>query len=159
MNIYKLIENKENPEDQMIEKSGFTHEFTVTGVQTSYAQIEKAKRELKAQKELEEAKMSNIADHHPYVLELDEEKRNAVYLYHQAFATAKAVEMKMAEVEDAEAETNQALADIEEQTGLKIQKFAPIVINTPEYEEQLKAEKPVEAEIVEEVVENKEEVK
>lgn len=161
MNIYKLVENKENPEDQMIEKSGFTHEFTVSGVQTSYAQIEKAKRELAAQKELEEAKMTNISEHHPKVLELSEEERNAVYLYHQAFVTAKACDMKMEEVKSAEDETNQALIDIEEQTGLKIQKFAPIIINTPEYEEQLKkeAEAKEEPEVVDVVEEVKEEPK
>jgi len=104
----------------VLSKSEFELEFTVESIKEHIAYLNKKKRELTAQKSLEEAKMENIKSFHPEVLELTPEKRNAIALYDAAETMAKACEEGLENVMKQFAEYAIELKDIEEQTGIKI---------------------------------------
>lgn len=106
--------------DRMIEKSDFVHEFSVVALLNDKARMEKVKKELTAQQELEEAKMKNYTDNHPYILDLDGGQRNAISLYHVADGVREQCVSKLEEVEAVLKEYDEIVAEIKEQTGFDI---------------------------------------
>ena len=106
--------------DRVIEKSDFTHEFTVKSIIEHKASIEKTIKELTAQRSLEEAKMNNYTENHPYILDLDDVKRNAISLYHVAKGIQLQCDEKLGELQEVLNDYEQVGLDIKEQTGLNI---------------------------------------
>ncbi len=118
---YKLKEiDGEDKIDQVIEKSDFSHEFTVRSILEHKKYLEKNIKELTSQRDLEVAKMTNYTENHPYILELDDEKQNAVTLYRTSKLLHEQCVEKLAELDEVVKEYDQVGLDIKEQTGLDI---------------------------------------
>lgn len=135
MLTYTLVPNEENPEDQKISRVGHVQEFTVSTIHNDYLKFDKAEKELNAQIELEKAKMQNVINFHPQVADISEEDRVAIHLYQEAYAMMKRCEAALDQYKEAREEEDQVRADIEAQTGLKIGKYAPIVMTTEQLAE------------------------
>lgn len=109
---YKLKElNKEDPMDSVIEKTGHTVEFSMSNVRENEAAVEKAVKELTAQKNLEDAKMRNIEEHYPFVQGLTDFELSTASLYWESRQLAKACATKLVELEQ---QRSQDMVEIEE---------------------------------------------
>lgn len=96
---YKLSEvNAENVQDSKIEKTGHKIYFSMSEVEAHEKKLGKVLVELEAQVKLEEAKVENIKEHHPYVLDLDDEKLFAVSMYQECKNNVKMGTEKVEEI-------------------------------------------------------------
>ncbi len=84
---YKIIEPNDDPKSIVIEKSGLTEQFTLAGREADIARLMKSKQAFEAQINLENAKISNIEAHHPFVKEMSEQDRFTVRMYQESLAT------------------------------------------------------------------------
>jgi len=100
MNEYKLIKKNEDPKLALIEKSGITATFTIAEIEGEQATLEKYLKEFNGQLTLEEAKMSNIEDNHPFVLEMSEQDCFTVHMYQEAKSMAHVYNQKIPEFEE-----------------------------------------------------------
>lgn len=123
---FKLVKNEENEEDEIIAKSGHTFEFTKSSVIESMLKMAKIKKELTAQLGVNKAEMENYLHFHPFLKDMSEEDLQFAFLYERSFATAKECEKKLEEIAEAEKEIADDVAEIEKQTGLKIEMPQPV---------------------------------
>lgn len=117
---YKVKQTSEDESAVIIEKSGQVSEFTVADVRSNRKDLEKTLKQIKGQKELEDAKVTNIKEHNPFVLDMSEKDLHAAYMYWEAYAISKVCEKKIKEIEDALTKGEQEIKDIKEQTGIEI---------------------------------------
>lgn len=75
-----------------IVKSDFTLEYEKASFTNLLKDLEKKVIEMTAQKKIYDAKADNVARNHPHVLKLDDEKRNAIWLYQENFVASKQAE-------------------------------------------------------------------
>lgn len=120
---YRIVEEKEIPDESVIEKTGGVVKFTLAEIKAGLASLNKMKEELEAGIKLRDAEMKNIEGHHPEVLDADE--KNVFTAQTLAFYTEKKkdkvkYEKKLKLVEEAIAEDSQAIKDIGSQVGIVI---------------------------------------
>lgn len=92
-------ENKEDPKASIIVKSNVDVKFTLNELEANEREYTKMVRQLKAQKELADAKMKNIEEHHPFVMDLSEEQAFTVHMYQEARAMSRVCGQKLPEYE------------------------------------------------------------
>lgn len=93
--------NKEDSAATVIEKRGDVVSFDFRSIQQSTAALTKRKKELDATIELNGAKMTNIKEHHPFVLKMTGEEKAAAYLYAAAEGLVKEATEQLKLVESA----------------------------------------------------------
>lgn len=100
-----------------IEKTEFTETFVKEDFTSVLENGKKKLHEMIAQQKIYKAKYANVAEFHPHVLELDDEKRNAVWLYQENFVASlqaqDIIDKLIKGIEDVEKE----MKEITEQTG------------------------------------------
>lgn len=111
---YKLLKNGS------IEKSGHKHTFTAKEVKESLTNLAKLKKEMTAQKKLEDAKTQNIQHFNEFTQTMTFEQLHAAHLCYMAVNNSKLCEEKLKEIDEAEVETKEAIEQIKIQTGVKI---------------------------------------
>jgi len=104
----------------VITKTGHSHSFTLDEVRDHIAKLDKLETELKAQKALEEAKMTNVETNHEIVKTLTDEQFAACGIYARAKEIHIACVQKLEQVDEARKEYAEELKAIEEQTGEKL---------------------------------------
>lgn len=120
---YKIIENKENPKESVIEKDNITVKFTLVEMETQAKAVEKRLEELKAQLSLEESSAKNIEENHPEVVNPSEEeikKAHNIVLHIGYVKRAEAIKTDIASIEQAFVDYREELDEIEKQTGISI---------------------------------------
>lgn len=114
---YSLKKSEVEGGEDIILKEGEVHEFTMSQVNSNLVELNKAERELSSQIELENAKMTNVENHHEIVKELEDEKMNAVAVFYSAKLMRDACQKKLEQVIAMKEELAKDLEQIKEQTG------------------------------------------
>lgn len=117
---YRVVKESEDSKDSVIEKSGITAEFTIRDIEAEEASVAKKIVELKSMKQIRDAVMVNVGENHPFVLDMSEEDRHAVHMYHEAFAFSKIAQQEIDRYETALAESAAERAEITKQCGIAI---------------------------------------
>ena len=72
-------------------KTDFEERYNKEDYTAHLAGAEKRLKEMEAQDGVYVAKYENVARNHPFVLEESEERRNAIWLYHENFVASKLI--------------------------------------------------------------------
>lgn len=110
---YKLLE------DGSIEKTEFADVYNKEDFLVPLKTAEKKLIELTAQKRIYDAKVENISRNHPYVLDIEDEKKNAIWLYQENFVASIQVAEMIRELNERMGAIKGEMLDIEAQTGIK----------------------------------------
>jgi len=113
--------------DRQIIKTGHEDVFTLNQVEAAQAHYQKTLKELKAQIELDSAKMQNIEHFHPEVKDYTDEQLVTAWLYQESKGRVKLYSEKVVEIED------QLKSDAEEIE--EIYKQIPELVVSPVVEE------------------------
>lgn len=113
-------EHQEDPNASVITKSNVDVDFTLHDLKANKLEFTKMLRQLKAQKELADAKMKNIEDHHPFVMDLSEEQAFTVHMYQEARAMSRVCGNKIPEYEKELAYIEEEFVEINKQIGIAI---------------------------------------
>lgn len=113
MPTYKLTEEKN------IIKSDFENEYDPQEYVKTLLDQKKKLKEYVAQKGIYDAKAHNVAEFHPHVLEVEEEKKNEIWLYHENIVSSKQMETLIEVVKENIEKLEKEMKDIEEQTEFK----------------------------------------
>lgn len=111
---YKIVKGN-------IVKSDFESEYEP---KEFVALVHKEEKELQAaiaQKGIYLAKATNVSQHHPHVLKIDEEKRNAIWLFHENFVAARQTEEIIKAHKKNIKGLKTEMEEITKQTGLKFE--------------------------------------
>ena len=111
---------KKDGEEGVIIKVGHSVEFNIGDVRPHIEKMEKLKKELTAQVELEKAKQANIEAHHEVVKTLEGEQKAAIAIHYTSDSIIAQAESKLKEIEALLAEYAKELKEIEEQTGITV---------------------------------------
>jgi hypothetical protein len=95
---YRILKDEEDYKKIVIEKSGIKGEFTIEKIEAHEDYLNKAKTEVDAKIKLEEAKVSNVEEHHAFVKDLTDEQIFTVALYGRAKAELKMAKEKELEI-------------------------------------------------------------
>lgn len=117
---YKIIENNDDPDLAVVEKSGISVKFTVKEIKENLAYARKQQREIQQTCKVAEATKINIKGTHPHIAEMSEEDLVAAYLYRQAIGTVTQALEKLAEIDEVIKQDEQSLKELIEQTGLEV---------------------------------------
>jgi len=115
---YKVLEEKEEPIDNIIEKGNVTVKFSMRDVEDNIRANTKLLKEWKGKLDYEKAKIKNIEEHHAFVKELTEEQCFTVHMYEEAKAFERVLVPKIAEVEESLAELELEKKAIHDQIGI-----------------------------------------
>lgn len=118
---FKVKAATEDPATTIIEKTwSRVDEFTVAAVRNHVDYLKKKQVELSAQKQLEEAKMSNYVSYHPFLEKLTTEEIMIAKLHGESLTLKMQCEEGLVKIEAQLAEYATETAEIESQTGIKI---------------------------------------
>lgn len=117
---YKIKEQSEDENKVVIEKSGQVYDFTVGQARENLADLKKSLVQFEGQKTIEDAKMTNILEHNPFIKDLTEAQVHAVHLYFESFAVSKVCNDKIKEHKEVIAEIEAELVEIKHQVGVTI---------------------------------------
>lgn len=117
--IYTLKPVEGDNQDPVIVETGLTSEFRMSVLVEHMKNIVKCQKELKAQIELECAKMTNIETHHPLVLELTPEQQCAVALYAEVRGVAEGSKKKLEALTNSFENYMQQIGEVYNQTGFQ----------------------------------------
>jgi hypothetical protein len=118
---YKVIDKKpEDKLDYVIKKTGFAVDFTLREMHTDMEYNKRMVRELEGKMQIEKATMENVQRNHPFVLEFDDEKLAAFYIYFKSKCEVHAIENKLLDFEIAIKDGNREIGEIAKQTGLNM---------------------------------------
>ena len=117
---YKLIKEEGDVIDYVIEKRGLTSEFTIRDINSNLARMEKVTKELQAQLELEQAKMTNIEHFHPFVKDLSPEDLHTAWMYREAQEYVTQIVPKLEEIKNAVAADEKTVAEVKEALNLDV---------------------------------------
>lgn len=106
---YAVSEKNADPKQAVIEKSGHVIHFTIAEIEQNDADLEKSRKEVAAKKNYEEARITNVTEHHPKILELTGEELMAAYIYQEAKSMVKACDDKLAEIDGQLADDRQEI--------------------------------------------------
>lgn len=112
---YKIGETAEDPQDAVIHKTGYTQKFTLREVENSIFANSKNLKELEGRVTLDSAKMTNIEQNHPFVLEMSEQDLFTAHMYMEAKATVRVCKKKVAELQAAIDDDTAEIAEIKKQ--------------------------------------------
>lgn len=115
---YKILKDENG--ELTIEKKGKVFSFSSLDVIKDLEQLNKQKKAYEAQRELNRAEMKNMEEFHPFVKELSDEDIHTAHMYWESKKMVDALDKKLPEFDDAIAETEQAIKDVEEQCGINI---------------------------------------
>lgn len=107
--------------DGNIIKSEFENEYEPVRFIDTLKNIEKKLIEFEAQKKVHDAKADNVARNHPHVLEVSEEKRNEIWLYHENFIASKQFEGLITQLNKDIEGLKAEMEEITKQTGHKFE--------------------------------------
>lgn len=111
---------QEGQEDEIV-AVGQERVFKMSDLQSEIVQLKKFIKEVTAKVELEEAAMENIRHFHPEVEQLAPQKRTAVALFTTSEGTVNICKAKLEEMNKQLDECVADLAEIEKQTGKKLE--------------------------------------
>lgn len=117
---YTIHKEDKDPKASVIRKSNVDVDFTVHELEANEREYKKMVKSLTAQKELADAKMKNIEDHHPFVMDLTEEQAFTVHMYQEARAMSRVCGNKIPEYEAELAYIADEKKEIESQIGIAI---------------------------------------
>lgn len=107
-----------NKKNQII-KSDFEQIYTKEDFTSVLANAEKKLIEMEAQKKIYDAKADNVARNHPHVLKIDEEKRNAIWLYHENYVASIQANTIIKEIKSGIKNLKAEMKEITNQTGFE----------------------------------------
>lgn len=117
---YKILEEKQDPLDSVIEKSGLTSNFTLRELNQNVEGLKKLKKQLGGQKQIAEAKIINIEEHHPFTKKLTEQERFTVHMLEESYSMKRVCDAKIAEIDAALAEEEATSKEVEQQVGIAV---------------------------------------
>jgi tRNA(Ile2) C34 agmatinyltransferase TiaS len=118
---FKVVDRKaEDKLDYVIKKTNFAVDFTLREMHNDMEYNKRMKRELEGKLQIESATMENVKRNHPFVLEMDDEKMAAVYIYFKSKCEVHAIENKLLDFEIAIKDGNREIGEIAKQTGLNM---------------------------------------
>lgn len=100
MITYTLKENNEDPKQAVIEKSGFVQELTLSEYDQARTYNEQKVKEITAKCEFEKAKVANIIEHHPFVLDISAKDLLTTHMYAQSSKIVRECEKTLKEFEE-----------------------------------------------------------
>lgn len=110
---------KMSKDGKEIEKSDFTEKYKPDDFRNAVGNAEKRLKEMMAQQRIYKAKMENVSRNNPFVLDIEDEKRNAIWLYQENFvADIKAQEI-IDKLKEGIKEIKGEMSEIEKQTKFK----------------------------------------
>jgi hypothetical protein len=120
---YKVVENPEVTElmDKEIVKTGGEVKFTLRNVETDIQYLNKKKKEITAEIGIREATKKNIERTHPNIVKMTQEDLTAAYLFREATGFLSEAQKSLDRIEIGLKEYEEDLAEIEKQTGLKVE--------------------------------------
>jgi hypothetical protein len=98
---YKIIEPNDDPKQAKIEKSGITAVFTLAQVEEHEATLTTRRKEMAAELEVEQAKMTNVENFHPEVKDMSGVLLTAATLYKESKTVVEKTTAKIAEYDAA----------------------------------------------------------
>lgn len=107
-----------NKKNQII-KSDFEQTYSKEDFTSVLANAEKKLIEMEAQKKIYDAKADNVARNHPHVLKIDEEKRNAIWLYHENYVASIQASSIIKEIKSGIKNLKAEMKEITNQTGFE----------------------------------------
>lgn len=97
---YKITTvNAENSKESNIQKLGVVINFTLAEVEQHEVMLAKAVKEIVSKRDYEQAKMTNIETHHPFVLTMPEQDVFTCSMYQEAKDIVHMAVNKLAEIE------------------------------------------------------------
>lgn len=108
---YKINDNGE------IEKTEFTETLTKEDFTSVLENGRKKLKEMLAQQKIYKAKAANVAKFHPFVLEMEDEKRNAIWLYQENHVATIQSQDIIDKLEDGIKKVEAEMEEITKQTG------------------------------------------
>lgn len=124
MITYAIKEQNDNRDLAVIEKTGHAHTFTLQSIKENRRLCEKNVKELEGMLAFYGAKMKNVEEHHPFVLDMSEQDRFTVHMYQEALSMVKASQKKLDEIQEAIAED----AASEEEVYTQLPELRPQII-------------------------------
>jgi len=103
--------------DKNIVKSDFELEYEPANFTDTIKDLEKKLTEITAQQKIYIAKADNVARNHPYVLDIDNEKRNAIWLYQENMVATEQAENIIKNLKESIKNIKAEMAEITKQTG------------------------------------------
>lgn len=128
--------NEADPRDSVIEKRGDVYTFTFNDIEREKIRYGKTLKELVGNRDFQAAKMKNIEEHHPFVLEMSEQDMFTAHMYQEAKAVVVVCDPKIAEVE-------KLLKDYEDEQAELIKQLPELA--APEVAPVVAADAPAEA--------------
>lgn len=113
---YKIIKSK-NILDTTVKASEIETKFTIGEFMADTEYNKKKLTEIEAMMTMEKAKMTNIKNNHPEVLELDKKVLVGAYLYYQSLVAVKESKEKMKQINSVLKQSAKDRKEIEKQTG------------------------------------------
>lgn len=113
-------ESKEDPKASVITKTNVEVDFTLNELEANEREFAKMVKQLTAQKQLADAKMTNIERNHPFVMDLSEEQAFTVHMYQEARAMSRVCGQKLPEYETELKYIADEKAEIAKQIGIAI---------------------------------------
>ena len=102
-----------------IVKTDFEQVYNKEDYTNAVAKGEQAIKELEAQRGVNLAKCENISHFHPEVLDVSEELRNHIWLYHENFVAARELERLIKMIKKNSKDIKAEMKEIEQQTEVK----------------------------------------
>lgn len=110
-------ENKEDHTLTVIKRSNVETTFTVKLVEDHRKQLDKAKREIEAQRGVANATCENIERNHEWIKELDDERLHHASMYYQNKDIVRQADEKLPEINDQIAQYDELLELVYELGG------------------------------------------
>lgn len=117
MNKYKIIEVKEDEKDSVIEKTGITIKITLGDMERQLTRVKKIEEELKAQKLVNDAQITNCENNYEGIADVTEEEEKraiAITLRKGNLKENAVIEAKLNEITEAIADYDKEVAEIKE---------------------------------------------
>ncbi|MFA6095647.1 MAG: hypothetical protein WC767_02280 [Candidatus Paceibacterota bacterium] len=117
---YKVVLEKKDPLDTIIERSGIKAHLTIREVRDALASNLKLKKECEGQITLDKAKIENVQRNHPAIKDLKPVEVAAVLIYADSVESITKCERKLEEIEEANTLLERTEKEIAEQVGIAI---------------------------------------
>lgn len=120
---YRIVEEKADLKESIIEKSNVTVRFTFNELESHEKRVNKMLEELEANLTIKQAEATNVENNHPFVKDATEDdifKARTLAFYAERKDMIKKHEEKIAEIKKAKEEYAKELADISAQIGRPI---------------------------------------
>lgn len=117
---YRVVDEKENPAESVIQKTGMVAEFTLGDINRDLMLLAKKKDELESQIAVEDARCKNIDRTNPEIGEMSEEMRQIIFIYERAFAFVKIARQKVEEIKAQEKSYREEVIKIQMETGMDL---------------------------------------